>query len=351
MPLDDRDLGLKVGLVFNDPFFSGMGIYKGAEEDVLREVEAVSRAIETLGHKVERLPVTDDVPKFFDEISSNYVDVVFNLCERLQDDSWGEVLMAHILEGKEIFFTGSDPKALWLGLHKDKSKAVLSLCGIRTPSFKMFTTGKDNPDGLNFPLIVKPNLEDGSLGIDSKSVVWDVESLQRRVKATIKEFKRPVIVEEYIDGREFNVSILGDKVIAIGEVEFTGLPEGKPRVVSYKAKWDRESDEYKGTTTVCPANLDRKTENRIKDVAFKAFRAIGCRDYARVDMRMDNLEKIYVIEVNPNPDISPDSGFVRALKAAGLDYEEFVHKVIGFALQRKRMKYDDRKSAEYGSTR
>lgn len=349
MPLDDRDLRLKVGLVFNDPFFSGMGIYKGAEEDVLREVEAVSGAIEKLGHKVDRVSVTDDVPRFFDEISSRYVDVVFNLCERLRDDSWGEVLMAHILERMEISFTGSDPKALWLGLHKDKSKAVLSLFGIRTPSFKIFTTGKESSDGLNFPLIVKPNLEDGSLGIDSKSVVWDIESLQKKVRATIKEFKRPVIVEEYIDGREFNVSILGDKVIAIGEVEFSGLPEGKPRVVSYRAKWDRESDEYKGTSTICPANLDRKTENRIKDIALKAFRAIGCRDYARVDMRMDSLKRIYVIEVNPNPDISPDSGFSRALKAAGLSYEAFVDRVIGFALQRKRLRYDD-KGTRYGNT-
>src|SRR5579884_953449 len=335
MPLDDRGLRLKVGLVFNDPFFSGMGIYKGAEEDVLREVEAVSGAIENLGHKIERLSVTDDVPKFFSEISSKYVDVVFNLCERLRDDSWGEVLMAHILERMEISFTGSDPKALWLGL--------------RTPSFKIFTTGKESPDGLNFPLIVKPNLEDGSLGIDSESVVWDIESLRKKVRATIKEFKRPVIVEEYIDGREFNVSILGDKAIAIGEVEFSGLPEGKPRVVSYRAKWDRESDEYKGTSTICPANLDRKTENRIRDIALKAFRAIGCRDYARVDMRMDSLRRIYVIEVNPNPDISPDSGFSRALKAAGLSYEAFVDRVIGFALQRKRLRYDDR-GTRYGNT-
>jgi len=349
MPLGDTDSGLKVGLVFNDPFFSGMGIYKGAEDDVLREVEAVSRAMENLGYKIERLSVTDDVPRFFNEISSKHVDVVFNLCERLRDDSWGEVLMAHILERMEISFTGSDSKALWLGLHKDKSKAVLSLFGIRTPSFKVFTNENESPDSLNFPLIVKPNLEDGSLGIDSKSVVWDIESLRRRVRTIIKEFKRPVIVEEYIDGREFNVSILGNRVIGIGEVEFSGLPEGEPRVVSYKAKWDRESDEYKGTTTVCPANLDRKTENKIRDIALKAFRAIGCRDYARVDMRMDSLKRIYVIEVNPNPDISPDSGFSKALKSAGLSYEAFVDKVLGFALQRKRLMYDD-KNTRYGNT-
>lgn len=349
MPLDDTDLGLKVGLVFNDPFFSGMGIYKGAEEDVLREVEAVSGAIEKLGHKVDRLSVTDDVPKFLDDISSKHVDLVFNLCERLWDDSWGEVLMAHILERMGISFTGSDPKALWLGLHKDKSKAVLSLFGIRTPSFRMFTTEKERPDGLNFPLIVKPNLEDGGLGIDSRSVVWDVESLHKKVKATIKEFKRSVIVEEYIDGREFNVSILGDKVLEVGEVDFSRLPQGNAKVVGYKAKWDKESDEYKGTISVCPANLDRKTENRIKDLAMKAFRVIGCRDYARVDMRMDSLRRIYVIEVNPNPDISPDSGFSRALKATGLSYEAFVDKVIAFAVQRKRTRNDD-KSTRYGNT-
>jgi D-alanine-D-alanine ligase len=344
MPLDGKDLRLRlrVGLVFNDPFFSGMGIYRGAEEEVLKEVEAVSEAVEKLGYKVERLSVTDDLSKFFNEISSRYVDVIFNLCERVRDDSWGEVLMAHILERLEIPFTGSDPRALWLGLHKDKSKTVLSLFGIRTPSFRVFATGREDLDGLSFPLIIKPNLEDGGLGIDSKSVVWDVESLRKKVKATINEFRRPVIVEEYIDGREFNVSILGDDVLAVGEVDFSGLPEGKPKVVGYKAKWDKESDEYKGTTPVCPANLDRKTENRIKDIAMKAVRAIGCRDYARVDMRMDNLRRIYVIEVNPNPDISPGSGFSKALKAAELSYEAFVERVIGFALQRKRVRYDSK---------
>jgi D-alanine-D-alanine ligase len=350
MPLDDRGLKPRVGLVFNDPFFSGMGIYRGAEEDVLREVEAINEALKGLGHEVERLPVTDDFSSFFNEISSKYVDVVFNLCERVWDDAWGEVLMAHVLERLGISFTGSDSRALWLGLHKDKSKTVLSLFGIRTPPFKMFAMGKEDVDDLKFPLIVKPNLEDGSLGIDSKSVVSDVKSLRKKVKATINEFRRPVIVEEYIDGREFNVSILGDRVLAVGEVEFFGFHQGKPRVVCYKAKWDKESDEYKGTVTVCPANLNKKTQNRIKDIAIKAYRAIGCRDYARVDMRMDSLGSIYIIEVNPNPDISPGSGFSMALKAAGLSYEAFVERVIGFAVERSRMRYDKNKNTGYGNT-
>lgn len=342
-----------------------MGVYKGAEEDVLREVEAVFKALEESGHVVEPLPVTDDFSNFFNLISSKNLDVVFNLCERMWDDSWGEILMAHMLEINEISFTGSDPKTLWLALNKDKTKTVLNLFGIQTPSFKMFATEKgaldvrepprlsstqaQSNDGLNFPLIIKPNLEDGSLGIDSKSVVWDVKSLQKKVKATINEFRKPVIVEEYIDGREFNVSILGDDVLAVGEVEFR-LPQGKPRVVSYKAKWDKESDEYKGTVPICPANLNIKTENRIKDIAMKAFRAIGCRDYARVDMRMDSLGKIYVIEVNPNPDISPESGFSKALKAAGLSYETFVNQVVGFAIQRKKARYYDTNSKELGNT-
>lgn len=273
------------------------------------------------------------------------------------DDSWGEILMAHMLETLGISFTGSDSKALWLALNKNKTKTVLNLFGIQTPSFKMFATEKDALDvrepqsnnGLNFPLIIKPNLEDGGLGIDSKSVVCDVKSLRKKVKAVIEEFRSPVIVEEYIDGREFNVSIVGDTALAVGEVEFK-LPQGEPKVVTYKAKWDRDSNEYKNTITVCPANLNKKTEKRIKDIALKASRAIGCRDYARVDMRMDSLGRIYVIEVNPNPDISPESGFSKALKAAGLSYEAFVEKVIGFALKRKRLRYDDSKNTEYGNT-
>jgi D-alanine-D-alanine ligase len=148
-----------------------MGIYSGAEKDVLREVEAVYKAIEELGHLVEPLPVTDDFTNFFKDISSRNLDVVFNLCERMWDDSSGEILMAHIFETLDFSFTGSDSRALWLGLNKDKAKTALSLFGIRTPSFKMFATEKDSLDGLNLPLIIKPNLEDGSLGIESTCVV------------------------------------------------------------------------------------------------------------------------------------------------------------------------------------
>ena len=342
-----------------------MGVYKGAEEDVLREVETVFKALEESGHVVEPLPVTDDFSNFFNLITSKNLDVVFNLCERMWDDSWGEILMAHMLEINEISFTGSDPKALWLALNKDKTKTILNLFGIRTPSFKLFATEKDaldvrepsrlsstqaqSNDDLNFPLIIKPNLEDGSLGIDSSSVVWDIKSLRKKVRAMIKEFKRPVIVEEYIDGRELNVSILGDTALAVGEVEFK-LPQGEPKVVTYKAKWDRDSNEYKNTITVCPANLNKKKERRIKDIALKTTRAIGCRDYARVDMRMDSLGKIYVIEVNPNPDISPESGFSKALKVAGISYEAFVNQVVGFAIQRKKARYYDTNSKELGNT-
>jgi D-alanine-D-alanine ligase len=326
-----------------------MGVYSGVEDDVLREVQAVFKALEGLGHVVEPLPVTDDFSNFFEDISSKNLDVVFNLCERMWDDSSGEILMAHIFETMGISFTGSGSSALWLGLNKDKAKTVLSLFGIRTPSFKMFATEKDTMDGLSFPLIIKPNLEDGSLGIDSTCVAWDVKSLRKKVRVMLEEFKRPVIVEEYIDGREFNVSILGDTAIAVGEVEFN-LPRGEPKVVTYNAKWVKESNEYKNTTTTCPANINKKTEKRVKEIALKASRAIGCRDYARVDMRMDSLGNIFVIEVNPNPDISPESGFSKALKAAGLSYQAFVDQVVGFAIQRKKARYYDGNSKELRST-
>jgi D-alanine-D-alanine ligase len=326
-----------------------MGIYSGAEKDVLREVEAVYKAIEELGHLVEPLPVTDDFTNFFKDISSRNLDVVFNLCERMWDDSSGEILMAHIFETLDFSFTGSDSRALWLGLNKDKAKTALSLFGIRTPSFKMFATEKDSLDGLNLPLIIKPNLEDGSLGIESTCVVSDIKSLRKKVREMLQEFKRPVIVEEYIDGREFNVSILGDIAIAVGEVEFN-FPKGEPKILTYNAKWDENSDEYKNTTTICPANLNKKKEKRIKDIALRASKAIGCRDYARVDIRMDSLGNIYVIEVNPNPDISPDSGFSKALEATGLSYKAFVNQVIGFAIQRKKTRYYGSNNKELGKT-
>ncbi len=144
-------------------------------------------------------------------------------------------------------------------------------------------------------------------------------------------------MEEYLDGREFNVSILGDgkpEVLAVSEIDFAGLPEGLPRIVCYRAKWDEDSPMYKGTVPVCPADIPRELEDRIRQVALRSYRVLGCRDYARVDLRTDARGHLYVLEVNPNPDLGPKAGLARAARAAGCSYAELVLRISELALAR-----------------
>ncbi len=145
------------------------------------------------------------------------------------------------------------------------------------------------------------------------------------------------MVEEYLDGREFNVSVIGDQdpeVLAISEIDFAGLPEGEPRIVSYRAKWDEESPMFGFTIPICPADLSKRLENRIKDIAIRSHLCVGCRDYARIDMRTDSRGSLYVLEVNPNPDISPKAGFARAARAAGYTYSEMILRISEAAMER-----------------
>jgi D-alanine-D-alanine ligase len=178
-------------------------------------------------------------------------------------------------------------------------------------------------------------MEDASLGISKESFVKNEKALRKRVRYINHTYNQPALVEQYVYGRELNVAILGYKspqVLPISEIMFGFNKE--PKIVDYPAKWFTESDEYKMTKPMCPAIVEPSIKNKIEKVALKSFEALHCRDYARVDVRLDD-ETPYVIEVNPNPDISPDAGFSRSLKAAGISYEEFIELLIEFSKERR----------------
>jgi D-alanine-D-alanine ligase len=179
--------------------------------------------------------------------------------------------------------------------------------------------------------------EDASLGINSSSICHDVSQLECQAAYIHDIYRQEALIEEYLDGREFNVSILGERapeVLAISEIDFSGLPDGEPRIVSYRAKWDEDSQIFRGTMPVCPAEIGKRLENRIKQIALRAYMAVGCRDYARVDMRSDARGNLYVLEVNPNPDIAPTAGFARAGRAAGYSYTDLILRISQFAVER-----------------
>jgi D-alanine-D-alanine ligase len=191
-------------------------------------------------------------------------------------------------------------------------------------------------------MIVKPSREDASIGIQNESVVSNEADLKRRIEYVLDEHKQPALVEEYIDGREINVSVVGNEpeiiTFPISEIDFTGLPADYPKIISYNSKWMYKTVEFENTKAVCPAqNLSESEVRTIQETAKKVYRLLGAADYARVDMRLrDGIP--YVLELNPNPDIASDvpedTGFTRSAKAHGWEYSFLIQQVITFALRR-----------------
>ncbi len=264
---------------------------------------------------------------------------MFNLCEEINGKCELEMCVAGLLELMGIPYTGSDPYILGLALNKFHVKQILRAAGIPTARGYVRCPGQDLPipRGTRFPVIVKPSRQDASLGINSNSVCHAPEQLEKQILYIHEVYGQEALVEEYLDGREFNVSVMGDRtpeVLAISEINFSGLPDDEPRIVSYRAKWDEDSSVFNSTVPICPAPISKRLENRIRNIAIRSYQCIGCRDYARIDMRSDARGRIYVLEVNPNPDISPKAGFARAARAAGYSYSEMVLRISEAAVER-----------------
>lgn len=312
-----------------------------SEIGVLEEMHAITDALTAEGYETISLPATDDVEKIIRDLRRSRPAVVFNLVESLRSESLGEMYMAGLYELLGIVYTGSPPLALGIALHKWRAKEVLSYHRIPTPRFMRVPAGEAlvGAPKLSFPLIVKPSREDASTGIDEHAVVRNFKELSARVRFVHENFLEPAIVEEYIEGREFNVAIVGDReltVLPISEIDFSEMPDYLPHIVTYESKWVPASEAFVKAKPVCPAPIPATVERKAKKIALDAYRAVGCRDYARVDIRMDAEGRLYVIEVNPNPDISRDAGFIRSARAHGWTFEETVKRIVELALARAR---------------
>jgi D-alanine-D-alanine ligase len=328
----------KVGILYNLPTKPPRGEAQDfmAEAEVEDQVTAVQDALERLDFEYQLFPLKDDLIGFIKVLKLSKPDVVVNLCESVFGDSHLEMHVPSILELLRIPYTGSSPLTLGLRLNKGLAKTIFKSNGIPTPEYQVLSSFKEWKGDINYPLFVKPLMEDASVGISrKKSYVRNDVELKSQVEYINKLYKQPALVEKYIPGREFNVAILGNEepeILPISEIVF-GFSE-EPKVVDYAAKWFTGSDEDLKTTPVCPAKISQYIKNKLEKVAIAAYKAIYCRDYARVDIRL-NGEHPFVLEVNPNPDISHEAGFARALKAAGISFEDFVKKLILFALERK----------------
>jgi len=324
------------------------GVIDLSEIGVIEEREKMLEVLQEKGYHTTLFNIKGDIKRLIKFLEENKIDLIFNLCESLKGLAINEMHVAGIFELMNVPYTGAGPLALGTCLNKVRTKVILNAHGIPTARHILYKKAEEiNLDDLHlsFPLIVKPLREDASIGIENSSVVYNIESLRQRAAFIAATYNQPALVEEYIEGRELNVAIIGNEqpsVLPISEIDFSKLPPNYPKIVTYNAKWVEGTAEYIGTVGTCPAKLSPEVEERVRDVALQAYKLMEIRDYARVDIRLDGQNTPFVLEVNPNPDISRDTGFARSARAAGMTFEDMLARIIETALERTcQQKYAD----------
>jgi D-alanine-D-alanine ligase len=311
---------------------------KYAEFDDLDTIDAIRRSFENQGYNVVLLEADLE---FFEKVKTAEVDFIFNIAEGVQGES-RESHIPSILEMLNIPYSGSGVLTQAITLNKSRKKEILNYYDIPTPRFQLFrnTNQKLDPT-LRFPMIVKPDAEGSSVGITNDSLVFDEESLKRQVSNVLKEYQQNALVEEYLDGREFTVSILGNgklRILPIIEVDFSHLPQGIHQFDSFEAKWIYDDPEKQMDAIIVPADLKPRLRMNIEKVARKTFTTLGIVDMCRIDMRLDYNEVPHVIDVNALPGMMPDpksnSRFTRSAYAAGMTYDDLIMSIFKAALRR-----------------
>jgi D-alanine-D-alanine ligase len=328
-----------IAIVYNEPYPSR---YDNAHEEkavqgVLESVYAVYQSLLELGYDVTMVPLVPPFEQARERLSALRVEAVFNLFEGFCGEPETEAMVPEAMSAMGLAYTGCPPSVLRLALDKARVKEILKAAGIPTPQFQLLEPQTLSVFGLDYPCMVKPRSEDASHGITVESVVSDFASLERQVRMIHDAYGGSALVEEFLSGCEFNATVLGNRhftVLPVSEIVYSLSPE-IPRILTFAAKWEPESPYYQGTQAVCPAEIDDPLKEHIAETALAAFKILGCRGYARVDMRMDGKGCLNIIEVNPNPDISTVAGAARQALAAGMSYTNFIERIIELALENK----------------
>jgi D-alanine-D-alanine ligase len=316
--------------------------------------EQVEQVLTKRGHQVKRLVAEPEIRDLVSQIMKDDSDLIFNLCESLGGISQYEQHVAALLEVLHKRFTGAGSIGLTLAQDKELSKKIFQFHSIRYPKFSCMDAGKvEWSDELNFPLFLKPLNEDASIGIDSGSIVNNVKELIERISYIQTEFNAPTLIEEFIEGRELYIGVLGNdspEALPILEWDFSKMPKGTPQIASSEAKWDEESA-YKDAPEVFPVDIPEPVYAKIQETAIQAFKSLKLRDYGRVDMRLRHVVKdtgtkssdeeadldsweFFVIEVNPNPYLDEKSELAMAARKHGLNYPDLIEKIIEMAMER-----------------
>ena len=303
-----------------------------------KEVEdEVADALGKLGHQAT-LHVLDGSIKSLHALSRVDSDLVFNLAESFAGNDTADYCIAAYLELLEKRFTGSGSHGLLYAQDKGVAKKILEFHGIHTPVFARSYRGRlDFSHDLEFPVIVKPAREDGSIGIEFNAVVSSIRELMERIDWLHANFDSPVLIEEYVEGREMYVGVLGnDNPIALPvvELDLSKLPEGRPRIAGAEVKWGKGSRAYRDTKSAVPDDLAEDTVSTLQTTALAVYQALELRDYARIDMRLRPDGRVAVIEANPNPWLASKAEFAMAARKAGRTYTQLIEEIVDLAQAR-----------------
>ena len=296
--------------------------------------EEIFDALRKKGHQPRYL-VLDGRTRTLKALAGADVDVVFNLTESYAGDDTKDIHIAAYLDLLGIPYTGSGPAGLFLAQDKSVAKRLFAFHGIRTPHFASVYQGRLQwSDHIEFPVIVKPKREDGSIGIAFSAVVGSIKELMERIDALHADLDSPVLIEEYIEGRELYAAVLGNEALPLVELDLSELPAGTPHIAGTEVKWERGTAAYRKTKLHFPTDLDEDLVSEIQQTAVRACSALEVRDYARVDMRLAADGKVYTLEVNPNPWLHSAAEFAMAAKESGRDHARLIEEIVEMAVAR-----------------
>jgi len=326
---------MKVIVLFDG--ISALG--KSPDLAILETVEEVEAVLSADGHEPVRIPVNPD-GRWIERVRRAKPDLAFNLCEGIDGVASLESSVISSLELLGIPYTGSGSWTTSICLRKHVVNTMLEAAHLPVPRFAVARVGEPLPS-VGYPAICKPAAEDASLGVAQRSVVKSPRALSVRVTEMHEEWD-DIIVQRFVAGREVNVGILGDQVLPIAEIDFSAMPDEYWRIVSYRSKWQTGSDEDLGSVPHCPADLPADLVAELGRVALAAWRVVGGRGYGRVDMRIDESGRPWILEVNANPDFAPTAGLARMARTAGIDYATMVRLVCEHAFAHPQVASEER---------
>jgi D-alanine-D-alanine ligase len=335
-----NDYQYQIAILFNED----ERIARGDPQDLLAvqctiaAAQNLTEALTGLGYQVVKIAVRSSLDELEEKLRafSPQNTFIFNNCDSFNGDNLGAVQVIRRIERLGFSHTGAGADSIELCINKPRCKERLEACGVPTPRYQIFER-VEGEFRLEYPVIVKPSVEDASMGIDLCSVVSNREELFSRVAYIIEEYEQPAMVEQFIGGRELAVSLWGNKILdklPISEDDYSAIPNPLEHLLTYESKWKPESLYYQNIPVRVPAALTRRQEQVVRKVAEDSFRAMGLRDLGRVDMRYDNGIP-YVIDINELPDLSPDAGFWNSVRVTGISYSQMVERVLTNALKRE----------------